>query len=596
MKQLMIFLAAIVGFTAVAQETNFNYKNGVDFRKKQVLHFYATNEYGAEHLGFSQISAKLRMGQEIDRCRKSFLYQLKHPAGDMFFGLPMMATYLYGYKYWTEEIHQAAREVWTKYLPGRGDTENHWVMTYIAQLLVAQTWPEMTAAEWANGRSSAENYKDAYDFLNSWFKTTTTIGTGEFDSPCYLQTYAGALLFFNDFVKDPLMKQKTKMMLDWTMADYAVDYLKGAYTGAHSRIYDRDILNPGREGGAVFGYMYFGETPYPADATQLDFAIYGSLSTYEMPQIIQDIALDRSEPYVAYERKRVRNIIRYSKDKNPPVYKTNYMSKSFSIGSEDGGIQQPIQQHTWGLTYLYDKDSKFDEIFSIHPYYSETELAMFFPEKAKTLVTRVIGGNKGTYNKAWKWTGCSPYERTFQYNNTLIVLYDLDSKTHYKHIDYHFPKDLKKRITDKESGWIFTQGGDNTYMAIKPFKPGVWSEDETCFRFRSPHLKNGLIATAFEASDFKSWDDFVAKMKATKLDISKLNSDVEASYTTTDGTNLKFQYPDKRFINGKEYSMKNMPLFKGPFLNGNDGVLHMQHGNNELTLDFNKIEIISKTK
>ena len=596
MKQLIFVLASIVAFSTIAQETNFDYQNGIDFRKKQVLHLYATNEYDRKPMEFSQIAAKLRMGQEIDRCRKDFLSRLEHPTGDMFFGLPMMACYLYGYKYWTEEIHQAARKVWTTYLPGRGDTENHWLMHYISQLLVAQTWPDMTAAEWANGRSSAENYKDAYDYLNSWFKTTTTIGTGEFDSPCYLQTYAGALLVFYDFVDDSLMKQKTKMMLDWTMADYAVDYLKGAYTGAHSRIYDRDILKPGREGGDIFGYIYFGDTPLQSDATQLDFAIYGSLSTYEMPQIIQDIALDRSKPYVAFERKRVRNIIRYSKDKNPPVYKTNYMSKTFSIGSEDGGIQQPIQQHTWGLTYLYDNESKFNEIFSIHPYYSETELAMFFPEKAKTLVTRVIGGNKGTYNKAWKWTGCSPYERTFQYKNTLIVIYDLDSKTHYKHIDYHFPKDLAKRITDKDTGWILCEGNDGTYMAIKPFKQGVWSEDETCFRFRSPHLKNGLVATAFEASAFKDWNDFVTKIKATKLDISNLDKKLEATYTTTDGTELSFQYPNKRFINKKEYSFKDMPLFKGPFLNGNDGILHMQHGKKELTLDFNKNEVISKVK
>ena len=272
------------------------------------------------------------------------------------------------------------------------------------------------------------------------------------------------------------------------------------------------------------------------------------------------------------------------------------MSKNFSIGSEDGGIQQPIQQHTWGITYIYDEGDKFDEIFSIHPYYSAKELGMFFPEKPKTLVTRVIGGNKGTYNKAWKWTGCSPYERTFQHNNTLIVLYDLDPETPYKHIDYHFPKDLKKRVTDKNTGWIFTQGGNNTYIALKPFEPGEWSEDETCFRFRSPHLKNGLIATACEASDFKSWEDFMEKMKSTKLDLSNLDKNVKISYTTLDDTKLQFQFPDKRFVNGEEYNIKNMHLFKGPYLNGNEGKLHMQHGKSELILDFNKNEVINRVK
>ena len=118
--------------------------------------------------------------------------------------------------------------------------------------------------------------------------------------------------------------------------------------------------------------------------------------------------------------------------------------------------------------------------------------------------------SKGTYNKEDKWTGGSPYERTFQYKNTIIVLYQLAEDTHYKHIDYYFPKSLSKKEEDG-SGWIFAIGG-SAYIAVRPFKPGIWNVETTCSRFRSPHLKNGLVTIAADSTDFSGWQDFKNKI------------------------------------------------------------------------------------
>lgn len=576
MKWLVVLLAVSFSFAEMPQSAE---KQAVELRKKKILQSQASHKKGRR--SFYKIAAQLTLGQDIEACKEDFMSLLEAPSGDMFYSLPMMGAYLHGWDYWTPEIHARARQVWKTYLPYRGDTENHWVMWHAALLLAAETWPDLPGSEWANGRTSRENFEDASGFLNFWFETTSTIGQGEFDSPSYLPVYLGSLLVLYDFVKDPVLKQRVKIALHWLLADYAIDYLGGAYTGGHSRIYEREIINPLADGAATFGYLFFGDTPFPEKAPK-GFAIFAALSDYELPGVIQRIATDRSRPYVSKERKRVRNVIRFGDERNPPVYKYNYMTEHFSLGCLDGGLQQPIQIHTWSVTYLHD-DGRADNLFSLHPYYSDIELGMFFPEKLKVMVSEVVK-SKGTYNKEGKWTGGSPYERTFQHENSIIVLYDLAEETPYKHIDYYFPKSLSTREID-DSGWIFARGG-SAYIAVRPFKPGHWHEEASCHRLRSPHLRNGLVTEVADPSDFSSWEDFKHKIRQTRLDLSQLDAKVEVTYVTSSGDRMAFRFPDHRVLNGERLELSATPLFASPYLSGNDQVLRIQHGGEELILNF----------
>jgi hypothetical protein len=92
------------------------------------------------------------------------------------------------------------------------------------------------------------------------------------------------------------------------------------------------------------------------------------------------------------------------------------MTKDYCIGSLQGGILQPIQQHTWDITF-----SNGATVFSVHPYFSEYELGMFFPEEIKTMLEPLVLASKPTYSRPDKWTSSSPYERIFQYRGSLIA-------------------------------------------------------------------------------------------------------------------------------------------------------------------------------
>jgi len=186
----------------------------------------------------------------------------------------------------------------------------------------------------------------------------------------------------------------------------------------------------------------------------------------------------------------------------------------------------------------------------------------------------------------------SPYERTFQHKNTIIVLYNLSEETPYRHIDYYFPKSLSKKEQD-DSGWIFAIGGA-AYIAVRPFKPGTWSDEEHCERLRSPHLKNGLITVVGDSTNYTGWQDFKNKIKQTSVDLSQLDSKVEVAYTTTSGDKMTFRFPDQRMLNNEKIDLSRTPLFAGPYLNGNEQVLRMNHGGEELVIDFKNDAIIKR--
>jgi len=512
---------------------------------------------------------------------------LQRPSGDMFFIYPLMGTYLHFEDVLPEELKGRMKEVFHSYTPYRGDTENHWVMYYTALLLAAQTWPDEDGDFWFNGKSSQENYEEAQGWLEEWMRLTTTIGQGEFDSPDYGAVFLSPMFLLYDFARDPALKLKAQIMLDWLLADFAAEYLKGMFCGGHSRVYEPQVYDLKLPAMSAYGYLFFGETEFNPKA-RLSHVVFGALSSYRLPAIIWHIATDRSKPYIHRERKRVRNVIRYGPERNPPVYKYDYMTKDFCLGSLQGGILQPIQQHTWDVSWVSEK--KYSTIFSIHPYYSAIELAMFFPEEIKTMVREVVK-SKPTYDKPNKWTGSSPYEQTFQHKNAIIVLYNIPKGTTYEHVNIFIPKNLDELVKDP-SGWIFCKGG-RVYVALYPLKPCQWIEEEINWRVRSPFRKNGLILEVVSQDDYPSFQAFQDRVRKGFLDTRNFDQTLTVTYQTTGGDTLRFTYGGPRQVNCRTIDWANFPLFDGPFMHAEVGSqrLTLRHGSLERILDLKALEI-----
>jgi hypothetical protein len=578
------------------------YLRQFDQRAKIVATAYDTSTTA----GYAVVAARYASRNNVPLADSMFQALLKDSRGDMFWMFPVIGAYLHGREIMSPATHKAVRDAWRTYAPYRGDTENHWAMYYSSLFLAAEQWPGLPGSEWYNGKSSAENLAEARDYLEHWVKITTTIGQGEFDSPDYFPEYATAMSLLADYAQDPAMRKRGEMMMDYILADFAADHLDGQYIGGYSRIYQPAVFKPLESGASAFAHLYFG-TGAPSTSYWI---LLPSIGKYRVPQIIYSVATDRSKPYLHKERKRVRNVIRFGTEKNPPVYKQSYITADYGIGALQGGILQPIQQHTWGVRFVDGRPTT--TIFGLHPYWSAHELGTFFPEELKPLIADVTL-SKGTYNNPDKWTGGSPYERTFQHNNTLLVLYDIPAGTTTEHIDGFFPGTLEKRLVDS-TGWIFCKAG-RTYVGWYPLQEYRWMDETetpaqgkagigpadktwsdkgvTHYRLRSYHLQNGYVIEVRSASEVGSFEKFCAGLRTHIPKASNVPGSVKVDYVTLENHRMHFGFPEDRVFDGKTVDLTKYPLFEGPFLNAAVGSeqLRITYKGQRMLLDFKTLKV-----
>jgi hypothetical protein len=552
------------------------------------------------------VAARYATGNNILLADSMFQAQMRECRGDMFWMFPVIGAYLHGRDKMSAATREAVRNAWKTYAPYRGDTENHWAMYYSSLFLAAEQWPGLPGSEWFNGKSSDENLAEAREYIEHWTRITTTIGQGEFDSPDYFPEYAVSMSLLADFAIDPAMRARGSMMMDYLLADFAADHLDGQYIGGYSRIYQPAVFTPLLSGASAFAYLFFGT----GEPTPNSWVLLPAAGKYRMPDIIYRIATDRSTPYLHKERKRVRNIIRFGSEKNPPVYKQSYVTADYGLGALQGGILQPIQQHTWGVRFIGGKPTT--TVFGLHPYWSAYELGLFFPEELKPLIADVTM-SKGTYNNPDKWTGGSPFERTFQHNNTLLVLYDIAPGTTTEHIDGFFPGSLEQRIVDP-SGWIFCKAG-RTFVGWFPLQGYVWMEERLTpaqaknaigrpedvppeesvvhWRLRSHHPQNGYVIEVRSASEVGTFEGFREELRKHIPRATLEPGNVSVEYVTLENRRMQFAFPETRRLDGKTVDLSRYRLFEGPFLNAEVGSqkLLITYKDKKRLLDFTTLRI-----
>ncbi len=570
--------------------TRADYVEAYQARRDSLLRFYAYR-YDATDFsrgGYFDIAARLTLGtdQQWVLARLDSLLS-QPPRGDMFWMFPFVTAWFAGRETLPERYKARLRDLWRTYMPYRGDTENHWVLYYSTLYLMAQEFPDDPADRWFTGKSATENLAEAEEFLIHWMDLTTTIGQGEYDSPHYFKVFVAPMALLYGYATDPAMRQRAEMMLDYLIADFAVESLNGLYGGAHSRLYEREVVEPWNVPSSRLAGFLFGNTPFAVSAEGYILAQSG----YTPPLILYQIATDRSRPYVHREYKRTRHRLRNSDVKNAPVYKYTSMRKAYVLGSSQGGLLQPIQQQTWGLTWAVDDPrGVHNTLFTLHPYSSPHEGTMYFAEPWD-MVTELIVRSKTEYDAPTKWTGGSPYEQVFQHGDALVALYDIPEGTRFPHISGFFSKDLARREEDA-SGWIFAQGGD-AFIAYYPLAPYQWREEESGDgRLHSPHLKNGAVVQVAPTSAFASWEAFKQAIRHLAL-----ATDTEPApcvwFTTLSGDVLEVCYGETPTVDGVPVNYDAWPLFEGPFLRAERGsrTLEIRYGRNRRVLDFNTLTI-----
>jgi hypothetical protein len=541
--------------------------------------------------GYANIAAKLKLHQDAALCSKRLEEMLSAgPTGDMFWMFPITAIAYLDQGQLSDSARQALRRSFRTYMPYRGDTENHWLLYYTCLYLMAQLWPDQSGDQWYTGKSSEENLREAAGWIESWVRLTTTRGQGEYDSPHYMGLYFLSMSYLAEWARDPAMKKRAAMMLDYLIADYAAESLDGIYVGAHSRVYDRPLLEKWLNVSSDFGWVLFGQG-FPIDPPDGYIIFYALASAYEPPEILQHIATDRERPYTHYERKRTRNRWRFFDDLHGPVYKTTYVRREYAVSSDQGGTLQPIQEHSWDVTWnVADPRGVHNTLFTLHPYSSLHELQTYFTFPPDQGIAEVVSSKK-SYDSPDKFVGGSPYEQIFQDQDSLIVLYDIPAGTRFPHINGFFSKDLAE-VHEDPSGWIFARGGE-AFIACRPLQPYTWRPIEGGGRrLFSPYLKNGMVVQVAARSEFQTMDAFRRAILALKLEY-KLDPAPTVTFGGLRGKTLTFTYGQIPRMSGVPVDYDHWPLFGGPFVEaGVDSErLTLKYGKMRRTLDFRNLTV-----
>lgn len=593
-------------------------RHGYVERVHEVLDWYSASVKPGkpESFGSGQIAAKLALHQDADAVSARVVELMKGPqSGDMFWMFPWTAISFLGRDQLSPEAKQGIRDAWRTYFPMRGDTENHWAMYYTSLFLMSELYPDDPAASWFNGKSSAENRAEAKEYLIHWMDLATTIGQGEFNPTHYIGEYAIPMLYLSVWAKDPEMKIRGQMKLDWLMADLAENTLNGMLRGPNARTDDTSVIERWNALASYFSWTLFGNTAPPINYGGFGIWFSVAAENYVVPEVIYHIATDRDHDYVQRDLKRTRRRWRYSDELTPPVYKTNYMRRDYAVGSYQGGRADPIQTHVWDVTWAVpDPRGVHNTMFSAHPYSAPEVMQMYFTELPDAMIDSLASQGKPSYDVPDKILGSSPYEQVFQDLDTVIALYNIKEGARFPNINGFFSKDLTD-VTEDKSGWIFARGG-NTYLAYRPLAGYEWQHllgyrqvpSTRGYKWEridrgekgdkllvSPHLKNGTIVQAASASEFKSFDEFKAAINALPLAFS-LEPVPTVKFKTLRGNEIVFTYDQAPVLNGKKIDYTKWKLFEGPYLNAEKGSrkLTITHGRLQRVLDFNTLTITDR--
>ena len=579
------------------------YNKQVDERADRVVRQWSKRDGG----GLWDLNAHLATGMDdakvVDIVRKALSDQTDgwggRPAGGPFHVYPCGALIAR----WPDRLPEEALEIIRDFMMDgvleRGNTENHWLMFYVGNLMAAERWPDAKCM-W-NGLSAEANRAEAMRWILGMIERTAVNGHHEYDSPQYHVEHMVPMITLADHAADPHLRRQVEQVLSLYVADMALEYFYGSWAGGHSREGYRE--NTWRKSGAISAlqYLYFGDEEFEPKHHVHGFCIPPATAAYRPPALFAEMAVDRSTAHVVKKTKAPRTIYRRVEHEARPVRKYTYMSPSFALGSSQLGLPGPgagpIDLISWDLTWRGENQQA--KICCNHPYRSPERFSAFlvgYPQQ----IRRQIGSDKPYLQWPDRLFGASPYERMMQHEGTVIVLYKIPPDDEAPFINLFLPRSIGWVERD---GWIMGDTGACAYIALYPIGPYAWSEirEEGAMRhlaanpdqidgwlLRIPDVHGGLVLEAREADSEESFEAFCTRRAALPPDLSGWSGSDRVAVETLDGSLMEMYFDGQHRVDGKAIDYDAYPLYEAPGVDApaGTGKMTFRKGDQEVRLDF----------
>jgi len=524
------------------------------------------------------------------------------------------------WKFWLDEPNTTYVEMWT---------ENHQILNHSIEYLAGQTFPDEVFTN--NGQTGRWHMEHARALLLQWIELRARTGFSEWDSETYYPEDLAPLLNLVDFANDPEVSTRAAMMVDVILFDVAVDSFYGQFATSSGRI----------TAGSIKSALAWGQGKFTSTSNMGAVALATS-KKYEVPPVIQVLAIDTPEEYLNYERHsfNFEDASVYGMDVN----NINDIPRFWGMG--EFTIPQVIDQtittaDTWDLWHYPDfKDLKdiAKILQTIHGlplasrlldpdpngvYMGEVNKVTYrTPDYMLSSAQSFRPGEKGYQQHIWQatlspyavvftnnpdsmrsddsqrpsyWMGNGRQPRTAQYKNLLIAMYDIPryksaprplEARHYAFTHAYFPKWAFDEVIEQD-GWVFGRIGDG-YVALYSDQPYQWITEgpDADQEIVAPGYKNVWICQLGRASVDGSFAEFVSAVTNADLTVTGLNVQYDAARIGE----VTVGWRDDLIVNGQVISLDDYPRFDNPYtrVEFNSLIYEIKFQGMSLHLDFEK--------
>lgn len=184
------------------------------------------------------------------------------------------------YKYWPDEPGIDSLCSWT---------ENHQIMFSVNEYCAGQLYPEKIFPN--GGFTGLQRMERSRERIIQWLDLRFRTGFSEWLSHIYYDEDITALVNLIDFINDPVLVQRGKIVLDLMFLDMACNSFYGIFGSTHGRSYGKEKRDGALESTSDTSKLLFGMGRYAGHDNM--GAISLALSeNYGLPKIIADIAGD----------------------------------------------------------------------------------------------------------------------------------------------------------------------------------------------------------------------------------------------------------------------------------------------------------------
>lgn len=186
------------------------------------------------------------------------------------------------FKYWLDEPGNDSMCFWS---------ENHQILFATSEYLLGQLYPDEVFTN--NGMTGAEHMEKARQRILDWLQMRWDYGFTEFYSNVYYNEDIAPMTNLIDYAQDDGIVQKTSIIMDLLIYDYASQSYKEGFTTVSGRAYEGSRKGGGR---AIVQYLFYGDgAPVGDGGLAYCFMVRNK---YEVPQVLQGIAHDTADVVV----------------------------------------------------------------------------------------------------------------------------------------------------------------------------------------------------------------------------------------------------------------------------------------------------------